>query len=85
MPSSEEFEQRVDTIWPRFQKTLSEYSVENRLVWDDDGRKRLGLGRLCRGGDKGSDSESVCKVEPTSVTGGFLTPGFKFQMLVLRI
>ena len=59
--------------------------MENRLVGDDDRRRRLGLGRLCRGGDKGSDSESVSKVEPTAFTDGFLVPGLKFQMRVLRV
>ena len=42
---------------------LSEHSVENRLVRDADWRRRLGLRRLCRGGDNGSDAESISKGE----------------------
>ena len=66
LTSSEEFEQRIDTTWPRFWKDLSEHSVEERLVRDDDGRRRLGLRTLCRGGDKGSYSESVSKGESST-------------------
>lgn len=32
--------------------------------------------RLCKGGDKGSDSGSISNVQPTEFIERFLTPGF---------
>lgn len=64
----------------------SEYSEENRLVGGDSGRRKLGLKRLCKGGDKGSDSRSISNVQPTekSFIERFLSPGFQFEIHRLK-